>query len=168
MHARVPGANRRAACPIGSGGAVGRGCAWRARRYFEIGQRHIEMPKPPGGKACGKGGPPTRLSPAAGGHRCNFEGALIFPTAEQDQGEISPERGSIGGRHAARAFHLAQCHFQLAITHQIPEPPVQGRISDKTLFRGFAFFRGGAGILPKAFLHGRSRQAGPAGRGSAQ
>ena len=34
--------------PSGGGGAVGSRCPRRARRHFEIGQRHIEMPKPPG------------------------------------------------------------------------------------------------------------------------
>ena len=126
------------------------------------------MPKTPGGKARGKGGPPAGFSPAAGGRRCNFEGAFIFPAAEQDQGKIGPERGGIGGRHAARGFHLAQGGVQIAIAHQIPEPPVQGGIADKALFRGFAFFRGGAGILGQAFLGGRGRQAGPTRRRAAE
>ena len=83
------------------------------------------MPKPPGGKPRSKGSTPAGLSPAARGNRCNFEGAFIFPTAEQDKGEVSPERGRVGGRHAAGCFHPAQGGVQFAVPHQIPELTVQ-------------------------------------------
>ena len=126
------------------------------------------MPKPPGGQARGKGSAPAGFCPAAGGFRSDFKGALIFPAAEQDQSEISPERGGIGGRHAARCFHLAQGCFQITFTHQIPERTVQRWVAHKPLVRGFAFFRGGAGIFGQAFLGGRSRQAGPARRRAAE